>query len=76
MDDYVSIMENNTCSNAPSYPYEWLQKRNMVNIRHFQAPEDVKDMNLLLFNQLIKNGIEVWKNDARRITLSTVNGTV
>ena len=76
MDEYVSILENKICSSAPSYPFEWLQKRNMTNIRHFQAPEDVKDVNLLLFNQLIKSGIEAWKNDARRVTLSTISEAV
>ena len=70
MDEYVNILENNVCTNAPSYPSEWLQKRNMTVIRHFQAFDDVKDANVLLFNQLINKGIEMWKDQMRRVTLS------
>ena len=73
MDEYVSILESKFCSIAPSYPFEWLKKRNMTVIRHFQSPEDVKDVNILLFNQLIENGIETWKRTTRRVALSAVS---
>jgi hypothetical protein len=69
MDKYVSQVESNPCNAAPSYPFEWLSKRNMTNIRYFQLPEDAKDSNIILFTNLVDNGISLWKN-LKKISLN------
>ena len=71
MDAYVALLESNPCPLAPSYPLEWLNKRNMSMIRHFQASEEIhgKLPTLLLHSQLVESGINSWRQ-LRKTSLS------
>ena len=71
MDSYIQQIGTAVRIQAPSYPTEWLKKRNMTVIRHFQGVEDVGDASIVAFSSMIDHGVNFWRSSkSRRVSLS------
>lgn len=74
MDNYINVISSTIAPEAPLYPIEWLQKRNMEEVRWFQStPENLNENDVnsqkVWWRQAVA-GINLWKS-SRRVTLSS-----
>jgi hypothetical protein len=72
MDRYIQTISSCVAPEAPLYPLEWLQKRNIEEIRWFQqTPETMNPDNVdaqKVWWRRAVTGINLWKT-AKRSTL-------
>lgn len=76
MDTYIDIISTTVAPEAPLYPLEWLQKRNMEEIRWFQL-NSVENMNSdhinankVWWRQAVA-GINLWKTTRKNSLIVT-----
>jgi hypothetical protein len=76
MDGYIDAISATVSPEAPLYPLEWLQKRNMEEVRWFQnTPENMNpespNAQKVWWRQAV-TGINLWRS-SKLNTLSTVS---
>jgi hypothetical protein len=74
MDQYIHTISSTVAPEAPLYPLEWLQKRNMEEIRWFQQTPENQNPDSMATSQKVwwrqaVTGINLWKSMRQKTLL-------